>query len=102
MKKQNNQDKEIKKLKEEKKELRHRLHSHSKKYVLETRKALATAILAAFGFLMALSWREVISEWVETLKQVSLIQGRLVEAIIVTLISVLGILLVTKFISVKE
>lgn len=98
----NKQEIEIKKLKEEKKELRHQLHSHSKKYVIETRKALATAILAAFGFLMALSWREVISEWAKTITQISFIQGRLIEAIIVTLISVLGILLVTRFIAIKD
>ena len=91
---------------EPKKKIHHRVHhkvkNHSKTYMTETRKAIATAVIAAFGFLMALSWRDVITQWVEALKQFSLIQGKLIEALIVTAISVLGILLVTKFISVKE
>ena len=93
--------------KEEKpKKIHHRVHHrvkhHTKKYVVETRKAVATAILAAFGFLMALSWREVIAEWVDGLAEMSLVQGRLFEALMVTLISVLGILIVTKFIAIQE
>jgi hypothetical protein len=102
------QKKKVQKKKEEEppkkfhKRVHHRVKHHSKKYMTETRKAIATAVLAAFGFLMALSWRDVISGWVEALKQFSLIQGSLIEALIVTLISVLGILIVTRFVVVKE
>ena len=58
--------------------------------------------MAAFGFLMALSWRDVISEWVKGLTQMSPVQGNLVSAIIITIISVAGILIVTKLLSEKE
>ena len=64
-------------------------------------KALLTALVAAFGFLIALSWKEVIKEYVAQLTSFSPIQGRLIEAVIVTIIAVLGILIVTYFLSEK-
>ena len=64
-------------------------------------KALLTALVAAFGFLIALSWKEVITEYVTQLTTFSPIQGRLVEAVLVTIIAVLGILIVTYFLSEK-
>ena len=68
----------------------------------EVNKALLTALVAAFGFLIALSWKEVISLYVAQLTQSSPIQGQLVEAILVTIIAVAGILLVTKFLGEKS
>jgi len=65
----------------------------------ELRKALNTAIIAAFGFLMALVWRDVITEWVNKISEASPVQGKLISALITTLICVLGILIVTKFLS---
>lgn len=65
----------------------------------ELKKALSTAILAAFGFLMALVWRDVIVEWVELISQQSPVQGKLISALVVTLISVLGIMFFTKILS---
>ena len=64
-------------------------------------KALLTALVAAFGFLIALSWKEVITEYVAQLTSFSPIQGRLIEAVIVTIIAVSGILIVTYFLSEK-
>lgn len=68
----------------------------------ELRKSLSTAIIAAFGFLMALVWRDVITAWVNTISEHSPIQGKLISAILVTMISVIGILVVTKVLSDKE
>jgi hypothetical protein len=97
-----NKIQEIKKLKKDNRDMKKILKEHSKKYVIETRKAIATALLAAFAFLMALSWRGVVSEWVETAKNLSPLHGNLIEAGIVTVISVLGILLVSRFIAINE
>lgn len=72
-----------------------------KSFRRELRKALSTAILAAFGFLMALVWRDVITEWVEKISAQSPVQGKLVSALIVTFISVAGIMIFTKILSEK-
>ena len=62
----------------------------------EFKKATITAIVAAFGFLIALVWKDVITEFVDTLTNKSPVQGKLISAIAVTLICVLGILILTK------
>jgi len=72
-----------------------------KKLNSELKKHALTAIVAAFGFLMALSWRDAITEYVDTLLSISPVQGRLVSASVVTLISVLGILIFTKLLDEK-
>ncbi len=99
------QKKEVQELRAEGKslnrQLKLRLKRHAGTYVLETRRALSTAVLAAFAFLMALSWREYINEWVESAVAISPVQGSLISALMVTLISVVGILIVTKFLQVK-
>jgi len=68
----------------------------------EINKALLTALVAAFGFLMALSWREVIKEYVTQITNFSPIQGRLIEAILITIIAVVGIFIVTHALSEKK
>ena len=45
----------------------------------EFKKSMLTAIIAAFGFLIALSWRDVISEWAKGLTQISPVQGKIVS-----------------------
>lgn len=72
-----------------------------KSFRIEFKKALSTAIIAAFGFLMALVWRDVITEWVNKISETSPVQGKLISALIVTLISVLGIMIFTKILSDK-
>ncbi|HKL23506.1 MAG TPA: DUF5654 family protein [Candidatus Nanoarchaeia archaeon] len=67
-----------------------------KNFNIEFKKATATAIIAAFGFLIALVWRDVITEFVESITNESPVQGKLISAIIITIISVLGILILTK------
>ena len=70
----------------------------AKKFNNETKKALNTALIAAFGFLIALTWRDVITEYVNKLTAISPVQGKLISATIITLVGVLGILIVTYFI----
>lgn len=62
----------------------------------EFRKSLTTGIVAAFGLLIALVWKDVITEFVDSITTKSPIQGKLISAIIVTLICVLGILIISK------
>ncbi|MFH1586082.1 MAG: DUF5654 family protein [archaeon] len=67
----------------------------------EFRKSIVTAISAAFGFLIALVWKDAITEFVNDLTSASPLKGTLFTAIVVTIIAVLGIMLVSKF-AVKE
>lgn len=85
----------MKKIKEKAKIKAKRLHR-------EVKKALYTALLAAFGFLIALVWRDVIQSWVEKISATSPVQGQLVSALGVTIVCVIGILIVTKFLKVEE
>jgi len=68
----------------------------------EMKKAMNTAIIAAFGFVIALVWKDVITEWVATIIKSSPLGGKLIEALIVTLIAVIGIIIVTKIFSEKD
>ena len=79
-----------------------RAKASTKKFKQELKKSTNIAITAAFGFLMGLAWRDVIVEYVAMLTEVSPIKGKLVSAIIITIISVLGILAVTKIFQTKE
>lgn len=62
----------------------------------EFKKQTSTAIMAAFGLIIALSWREVITDWVSKIGFVKS-YGLLVSAVILTVFSIVGILLVSKW-----
>ena len=68
----------------------------AKKFKNELKKSINTALVAAFGFLIALSWREVITEYVTKITEANPLGGKLISAIIITIISVSGILIVTR------
>ncbi|HKL24396.1 MAG TPA: DUF5654 family protein [Candidatus Nanoarchaeia archaeon] len=66
------------------------------------KKATSTAIVAALGLIIALAWRDVITDFVETLTRFSPIQGKLISAFIITIIGVLGIWITTKTLNEKN
>jgi len=68
----------------------------AKKFKNEFNKSINTAILAAFGFLVALVWKDVITEAVNKLTAFSPVQGKLLSAIIITLVCVMGIMIIAK------
>lgn len=70
-----------------------------KKFRREFRKSFGIAIIAAFGLVTALSWKDVITEYLEKIISLSPIQGKLISALIITIISVIVIILITKLIS---
>jgi len=82
--------------------LKLRAKAAAKKFKLELKKSISTAIVAAFGFLIALSWRDVIVEYISKIENVSPLKGGLISASIITVFSVIGILIVTKIFSSKE
>ena len=81
---------------------RQKAKAYKEEFNREVKKAINTAIVAAFGFLIALVWKEVITEYVETITVISPVQGKLIEAMIVTMIAVIGIIIITKIFAEKE
>jgi len=66
----------------------------------EARKHIITAITAGFGFLIALSWKDAITTWVNSIVNYFKVSGdlsQLVAALIVTIVSVTGIIIASKF-----
>jgi ABC-type multidrug transport system fused ATPase/permease subunit len=59
-------------------------------------KTFATGIIAAFGLIVALAWRDVINEYLLT-TILGPVQGKIISAIIVTVIAAIVILIISKF-----
>ena len=82
------------------KEINKKLHQKvvSKAVTLgqEFKKQTSTAIMAVFGLIIALSWKDVITDFVNRVNFFN-DYGLLASAIVLTLVSVLGILLVSKW-----
>ena len=94
-------DKKLKTIKEYAKiqNIKTRTKQSTIKFKNELKKSTNTAIVAAFAFVIALAWRDVITEYAEKLTQLTPIQGKLITAIIVTIVCVIGILTITKFLA---
>jgi len=59
-------------------------------------ESINTAVVAAFGFLIALVWKDVITEYVNTIVAYSPVQGKIISALTITVIGVVGILITTS------
>ncbi|MBU2612338.1 MAG: hypothetical protein KKB62_01300 [Nanoarchaeota archaeon] len=68
----------------------------------EFHNSVNTAIVAAFGFLIALSWRDLITKYITKLSSLSSLNSQLISTAIITFISVLGIFITTKILSPKK
>ena len=74
----------------------------TRKFKKEFRKQASIAILAAFAFLIALTWRDFISDTVDKIvTNLGVIEKlylyKLITAIIITILAIIGIIIVTKF-----
>ena len=79
-----------------KEKIKLRAKESAKKFKRELKKSVNTAIVAAFSFLIALAWRDVITGYVSKISELSPVKGQLISAIIITIICVMGILIITK------
>lgn len=75
--------------------------------LLEVRKHMTTAIMAAFGFVIALSWNDAIQTTVgDALNNLNIAGNtfyyKILAAVIVTIICVVGITIVAKIRSRKD
>ncbi|MDD5012327.1 MAG: DUF5654 family protein [Candidatus Nanoarchaeia archaeon] len=68
-----------------------------KKVRMSLKHSAVTAIMAAFGFLIALSWRDVLTEWITKFSEASPFQNKFIIASIITVISIIGIFIVSKW-----
>lgn len=75
---------------------------HREELKSEFRKTTSTAIVAAFGLLIALAWKDVITGFVEKITSVSPVQSNLISALIITFIAVLGIWITGRAFREKE
>ena len=64
------------------------------KRLQEARKIISTGLVTAFSLLIALTWKDVIYEYIQQLTALSPIQGLLIGAIAVTIVSVIDILFI--------
>lgn len=69
----------------------------TKKFKQELKKSIITALVAAFGFLIALSWKDVVYDIVPKISEASPIKNQVVSALIITTICVIGILVLSNF-----
>jgi len=79
-----------------------RLLSAAKKVKHEVRKNIAKAVLAAFGFMIALVWRDVIKEGVNKLIEFFSVTGdgyvfTMLTAFVTTIICVIGIIYFSRW-----
>jgi hypothetical protein len=89
-------------MQEEKMSIKQKTLQRLKRFNRELKKEMNTAILAAFGFLIALVWKDAITEFVDKISSKSPFQGKLFSALIVTFICVIGIMIISRFLSVKD
>ena len=73
-----------------------KLKAHAGSLKSEFKKQTSTAIMAAFGLIIALSWKDVITFYVGKIEFVKE-YGLLATAVVMTIISVVGILLISKW-----
>jgi hypothetical protein len=74
----------------------------SKRFREEVRKNIATAILAAFGFMIALVWRDVVQQGVGKLVEYLHMQGdgytfTVITAFVTTVVCVIGIIYFSRW-----
>ena len=65
--------------------------NHREELKKEFKKATSTAIISALGLVMGLAWLDVITGFVQKITSVSPIQGKLISALVITVIGVFGI-----------
>ena len=77
--------------------LKLRAKESASRFKSELKKSTRTTIVAAFGFLIALTWREVLTELIPKLSESNPFENSLITAIIVTIVSIIGIVIVSNW-----
>ncbi len=83
------------------------LDTKARKFQSDVRKRIATAIATGFAFVIALVWRDAIQAGIERILDKLGIEGtgyffKIIGAIIVTIICVIGLIIITRWSEKKE
>lgn len=89
-------------MKSKKQKAKEKLKNSAKKFRNELKKSLGTALVTAFGLIIAFAWKDLLTEYLDSIVSLSPIQGKLISALIVTIVSVIGILIVTGLLLHRE
>lgn len=78
------------------------IDTKARKFQSDVRKKIATAIIAAFGFVIALVWRDAIQAGIDNIMQKLGITGtgyiyKIIGAMIVTVICVSGLVIIARW-----
>ena len=68
----------------------------AKEFNNQLRITFSAAIITALSLLAAFTWKDLFSEYMDTLNVITALQSQLIQAVIVTLIAGFGILIATK------
>lgn len=96
------EEKKIEELTSKNQILKEKVRYFDNRFKNELKNSIRTAILAAFSFLIALQWRELITEFIKKISSESPLQGTFFTTIIITLLSVVGIVVTSEILSVKK
>ena len=66
------------------------------KLKFEVKKYLSSALIAAFGLITALAWKDVLTEYLTSIVSLSPVQGTLISALIITFISLIAVIIIIK------
>jgi hypothetical protein len=89
-------------MEEENNNIKEKIKNSGHKLGKEFKKSINTAIVAAFSLIVALAWKDVITGYVDKIKIMTAINGQLISALFITLISVIGILIVSRLLGAEE
>jgi preprotein translocase subunit SecD len=87
---------------EENKTIQEKIKNSGHRLGKEFKKSISTAIISAFSLIVALAWKDVITGYVTKIQSVAPVKGQVISALFLTLISVIGIVIVSKLLGEKE
>lgn len=70
------------------------------KFRLEVAKTISSSLVAAFGLVTGLAWKEVVDEYMKLI--VSPEQSKLITAFVITIISVICIVVISRILATEE
>lgn len=73
-----------------------KIRESAKKFNNHLRITFGTAIMTALSLLAAFTWKDLFSEYMKTLSGISSLQSQAIQAIIITFVAGIGILIATS------
>jgi len=73
-----------------------------RKPLSKLKEIIATGMTTALGLIIALSWKDVLTEYFDKLASVSPVQGTFITAIIITLLSAIALLIISTLVADKK